>query len=173
VELNSAIVAIAAIFALLSGYKFYGTFIEKKIVKPEEKPTSAHELRDDFDYSPARRITLFGHHFSSIAGAGQILGPVAAAIAFGWTGCLLWIVIGGIFMGAVHDYLSLMISVRHKGVSIPDLSGEIVSPLARLLFTIFVWITLVLVIVIFGITDGHSIACRIPLPCDASVCPRY
>ncbi|VUT23651.1 MAG: Carbon starvation protein CstA [Candidatus Methanolliviera sp. GoM_oil] len=156
--MNSAIVAIAAIFSLLSGYKFYGTFIEKKIVKPEEKPTPAHELQDDLDYSPARRITLFGHHFSSIAGAGPILGPVAAAIAFGWTGCLLWIVLGGIFMGAVHDYLSLMISVRHKGVSIPDLSGEIVSPLARWLFTIFVWITLVLVIAIFGITGAHTLA---------------
>jgi len=154
--LNSVIVAIIAISALLLGYKFYGAFIEK-IVKPEERLTPAHELRDDSDYSPARRITLFGHHFSSIAGAGPILGPVVAATAFGWTGCLLWIVLGGIFIGAVHDYLSLMLSVRHKGRSIPDLSGEIVSPLARLLFTIFVWITLLLVIVVFGITGASTL----------------
>lgn len=156
--MNSVTVAIVGLLVLLLGYLLYGRLIERRIVKPDDtRPTPAHELRDDVDYSPARRIVLFGHHFSSIAGAGPILGPVAAAIAFGWTGCWLWIVLGGIFMGAVHDYLSLTLSVRHKGVSIPDLSGEIVSPLARGIFMLFVWIMLVLVIAVFGRTGAQAL----------------
>jgi carbon starvation protein len=143
---------------LLLGYFLYGRFIERKIAKPDDgKTTPAHELEDQQDYSPAKRITLFGHQFSSIAGAGPILGPVAAAIAFGWTGCWLWIVIGGIFLGAVHDYLAVMISIRHKGRSLPDLSGEILSPLSRYLFLAFVWITLVLVMAVFGRTAASAL----------------
>jgi carbon starvation protein len=157
--MNSVWVALTGIIVLLLGYFLYGKFIERRIARPDNhNVTPAHELEDQQDYSPARRITLFGHQFSSIAGAGPILGPVAAAMAFGWTGCWLWIVIGGIFIGAVHDYLAIIISIRHKGRSLPDLSGEILSPLSRYLFLAFVWITLVLVMAVFGRTAASALA---------------
>ena len=156
--MNSIWVALVGISALLLGYFFYGRFIERRIAKPDDRnATPAHKLEDGLDYSPAKRIALFGHHFSSIAGAGPILGPVAAVIAFGWAGCWIWIVLGGILIGAVHDYLALMISTRHKGRSLPDISGEVLSPMSRYLFLAFVWITLVLVIAVFGRTAASAL----------------
>ena len=86
------------------------------------KPTPAHTMQDGVDYVPAKAPVLLGHHFSSIAGAGPINGPIQAAF-FGWLPCLLWIIIGGIFFGAVHDYGALFASIRHKGASI----GQIIS----------------------------------------------
>ena len=132
------------------GYRFYGRIIKRKLVRPDDsRPTPAHRLKDGVDYFPSRRLVLFGHHFSSIAGAGPILGPVLALSLFGWGVTALWILLGVVFIGAVHDYLSLHISVRHGGRSISDVARDVIGVRARYLFLGFVWLTLVLVIAVF------------------------
>jgi carbon starvation protein len=105
-------------------------------------------MHDGVDYCPAKAPVLFGHHFASIAGAAPIIGPVVA-VAFGWLPVLLWIVIGGIFLGSVHDFSALMASLRHQGRSIGEVIGVNVNHLCRQLFLIFLWATLVLVIAVF------------------------
>lgn len=148
--MSSAVVAIAGAIWLFLAYKIYGGIIERKLVKPnKEAKTPAYNLYDGVDYQPTRREILFGHHFSSIAGAGPIVGPVAAALAFGWGIGLLWILIGVVFIGGVHDYLALTISMRNKGRSISDSTKDYLSKRSWFLFQIFVWATLVLVIAVF------------------------
>ncbi|MBN1420963.1 MAG: carbon starvation protein A [Planctomycetes bacterium] len=146
----SAIIALLAIIWLVVMYKVYGGFIERRLVGPDDnRSTPAVASFDGVDYQSARPVVLFGHHFSSIAGAGPILGPVFACAAFGWGGAILWILIGVVFIGGVHDYLSLMVSVRHGGRSIPDVAREAIGERSRVLFQIFVWLTLVLVVAAF------------------------
>ena len=123
--MNSLIVASILILWLILGYKIYGSFIEKKVVQADNsRLTPARELRDGIDYTPAKKSLLFGHHFSSIAGAGPILGPLLGVLYFGWLGALLWVALGSIFLGAVHDYTSLMVSVQNKGTSLADISED-------------------------------------------------
>lgn len=150
--MNSLIILLVALVWILSGYYWYGRRkIQNKLMAPLDKePTPAHSLNDGMDYSPAPMLVLFGHHFSSIAGAGPIVGPIIAVAAFGWGPSIFWLLIGGLFIGAVHDYLSLMISVRSGGSSIPDTADKYVSPRARLLFLLFVWLALILVIAVFA-----------------------
>ena len=107
---------------LLAGYVFYGGWLAKEWGIDPKRKTPAHELEDGMDYVPAKAPVLMGHHFSSIAGAGPINGPIQAAV-FGWVPVLLWVVIGGIFFGGVHDFGALFASIRHKGQSI----GEVIS----------------------------------------------
>jgi carbon starvation protein len=148
--MNSALIAVIGIGWLLLAYRLYGRFIASRVVKPDDSQTTpAHTMRDGVDYSPARPLVLFGHHFASIAGAGPIVGPVIAAAAFGFGASLLWILVGVVVIGAVHDYTTLMLSVRHEGKSIPDLTGRFVGPAARVLFQVFVWIALIFVIAVF------------------------
>jgi carbon starvation protein len=102
------------------------------------------------DYVPAKNwLVLFGHHFSSIAGAGPIVGPVIACCIWGWSPVLLWVVLGTIFFGAVHDFGALAISVREGGSSISDIASKVISKRANIIFAIFVWLTLILVIAVF------------------------
>ncbi|MFP4058767.1 MAG: carbon starvation CstA family protein, partial [Candidatus Brocadiia bacterium] len=108
---NGLVLAAVAAVWLVLAYRWYGRRIERRLVGPSDEPTPAHAQRDGVDYYPARRIVLFGHHFASIAGAAPILGPVVAVAAFGWAPTALWILLGVVLIGAVHDYLSLMISV--------------------------------------------------------------
>ena len=115
--MNAMLVVIVGIIILIVGYIFYGGWLAKQWGVDDSKVTPAHELEDGMDYVPAKAPVLMGHHFSSIAGAGPINGPIQAAF-FGWLPCLLWIIIGGIFFGAVHDYGALFASIRHKGESI-------------------------------------------------------
>ena len=100
--MSAAILAIS-IVALLLGYIFYGRFVANRLGVDPSKPTPSHTMHDGVDYCPAKAPVLFGHHFSSIAGAGPIVGPVLAGIAFGWLPALVWIVLGSIFIGGVHD----------------------------------------------------------------------
>ena len=165
--MNSAVVAIIALAALFLGYKFYSKVIEEKLVKPDNaKLTPAHELEDKMDYSPTRSSALFGHHFSSIAGAGPILGPLSAAPQWGWAFWFLWIVLGSVLMGAVHDFTTLVLSIRHKGISVPDAAGEIINPRVKYVFLVVVWITLVLVIAVFGTVSAKTLTVepRIVIP---------
>ncbi len=136
------------LFAL--AYKFYGGFIAKQVFNADPKRRlPSEELRDDVDYVPTNKEVLFGHHFASIAGTGPIVGP-AIAVIWGWVPALLWIVLGGIFGGAVHDYASLIISVRKKGVSVGEYSREIIHPRVRVLFLLVMLFALWIVVAIFG-----------------------
>ncbi|MDI3535242.1 MAG: carbon starvation protein [Thermosediminibacterales bacterium] len=156
--MNSAVLAILATIWFVIAYKWYGKKMEDKLVVPDDSvPTPAVEMNDGVDYYPAKPIILFGHHFSSIAGAGPILGPVGAVAAFGWGGSILWILLGTVFIGAVHDYLSLMVSVKFKGNSIPEIAQQVVGRRARNLFSIFVLITLILIVAVFGYVATNTL----------------
>ncbi len=156
--MNSLILGGLALVALYLGYRFYGAFIEKKLIGPEDSyPTPAITENDGVDYSPARTPMLFGHHFSSIAGAGPIIGPLIGVTFFGWLVSALWIVIGSIFMGAVHDYTSMMLSVRNKGKSIAEIARISLGNRAKMVFSIFLWIALVLVVAAFGDATAQTL----------------
>ena len=137
---------------LICGYVFYGRWLCKQWgVGESTEPTPAHALRDDVDYVPAPAPVLMGHHFSSIAGAGPITGPITAATTgFGWLACVLWILIGGIFFGGPHDFGSLFASVRHGGKSIGEIISANMSLRAKRLFVIFAYLTLILVVAAFA-----------------------
>lgn len=137
----------AAAFAL--AYRTYAPYLERVFGVERARPTPAHEQYDGLDFVPARRAVLVGHHFSSIAGAGPIVGPVIATLVFGWVPVVLWIVLGSIFVGAVHDFSALVISVKHKARSIAEVARETMSPLAWRLFLVFIWFTLVYVLIVF------------------------
>lgn len=156
--MNSLIPGGLALAALYLGYKFYGAFIEKRLIGPKDGfPTPATTENDGVDYSPASTPVLFGHHFSSIAGAGPIIGPLIGVTFFGWLVSVLWIVIGSIFIGAVHDYTSMMLSVRNKGKSIAEIARISLGNRAKIVFSIFLWIALVLVVAAFGDATAQSL----------------
>ena len=147
--MNGLVLLIISVALLLCGYIFYGRYLCKQWGVGEGDPTPAHTMEDGVDYVPAKAPVLMGHHFSSIAGAGPITGPIQAAV-FGWLPCLLWIVIGGIFFGGVHDFGALFASVRHGGRSIGEIINENMSKRAKRLFIIFAYLTLILVIAAFA-----------------------
>ncbi|MBN1397544.1 MAG: carbon starvation protein A [Bacteroidetes bacterium] len=154
----------AALFGILSAvwfiimYKWYGGFIERKLISVNDAQlTPSTAMRDNVDYVPAQPAILFGHHFSSIAGAGPIVGPMLAYSLFGWLPALLWIILGSVFIGAVHDYVSLMVSVRNKGISISVLSEKYVSSRARWIFSVFLWLALILVMAVFAVLTAQTL----------------
>ena len=130
-------------------YKIYGGWMERKLDAMDERLTPAHTLRDGVDYEPAPDAVVFGHHFSSIAGAGPIVGPIAAALVFGWGPALLWIVLGVIFVGGVQDYTSMMASLRNKGQSLAQIGRKTMGPLTYRLFLLFILLVLLYVIMVF------------------------
>ena len=148
--MNTLLLLIIGIAVLLCGYIFYGKWLCKQWgVGESNEPTPAHALEDGIDYVPAKAPVLMGHHFSSIAGAGPITGPIAAAV-FGWLPATLWILIGGIFFGGVHDFGALFASVRHKGQSIGEIINVNMGKRAKRLFIIFAYLTLILVVAAFA-----------------------
>jgi carbon starvation protein len=109
------------------------------------------------DYIPAKNwLVLFGHHFASISGAGPIIGPVIAVMLWGWLPALLWVVIGTIFIGGVHDFGSLITSIREGGSSVPDIAEHVISRRAKILFAVFVWLTLILIIAVFAYLSAQT-----------------
>lgn len=156
--MNVLIFAAILILWLIAGYKIYGGIIEKKVVQIDDRrQTPAHELYDGIDYSPAKKSLLFGHHFSSIAGAGPILGPLLGVLYFGWLGALIWVALGSVFMGAVHDYTSLMTSVQNKGTSLADISEKTLGKRTKIIFSLFLWLTLALVIAVFAVVASQTL----------------
>ncbi|MGO5022485.1 carbon starvation CstA family protein [Lawsonibacter sp. LCP25S3_G6] len=147
--MNAMLVVIVGIIILVAGYIFYGGWLAKQWGVDDSKVTPAHELEDGMDYVPAKAPVLMGHHFSSIAGAGPINGPIQAAV-FGWVPVVLWVLIGGIFFGAVHDYGALFASIRHKGQSLGEVVALNIGDRAKKLFLIFSYLTLVLVVAAFA-----------------------
>ena len=147
--MNAALFLIIGVVVLIVGYIFYGGWLAKKWGVDNSRVTPAHELEDGKDYCPAKAPVLMGHHFSSIAGAGPINGPIQAAV-FGWVPVMLWVLIGGIFFGGVHDYGALFASIRHKGESIGEVIGDAIGAKAKKLFITFAYLTLILVVAAFA-----------------------
>ena len=147
--MNMLLVFLIGCAVLIAGYILYGGWLAKTWGVDNSRPTPAHELEDGMDYVPAKAPVLMGHHFSSIAGAGPINGPIQAAV-FGWLPVVLWVLIGGIFFGAVHDYGALFASIRHKGQSIGEVINANIGTRAKKLFIIFSYLTLILVVAAFA-----------------------
>ncbi|MBQ8570029.1 MAG: carbon starvation protein A [Kiritimatiellae bacterium] len=131
------------------GYWLYGGFLRKLFKLDEKRKTPAHTMYDGVDYVPAKPFVLFGHHFASIAGAGPIVGPILA-VEFGWLPVLLWLLIGCIFVGAMHDMAAMVLSVRHQGKSIASIIEEYIGFWGRQLFIVFCLATLILVVAVFA-----------------------
>lgn len=144
-----ALVVLVSAAVLLAAYLVYGRFLANRLQLDDAKPTPAVTINDGQDYVAASSGLLLGQHFSAIAAAGPIVGPVLAGIWFGWLPALLWIVLGSIFIGGVHDFSSLVASVRHGGTSIGEIVRRNLSPAAYRLFLAFVWLCLIYVIAAF------------------------
>ncbi|MCD6532284.1 carbon starvation protein A [bacterium] len=152
--MNSVLLVLGAFVLYLVAYHTYGKYLAKKIFElREDAVTPAHELRDGVDYEPTKKAVIFGHHFASIAGLGPIVGP-AIAIIWGWLPAVLWVVFGSILMGGIHDFGSLVASLRNKGRSIGELTAELVNPRTRTLFFLIIFFELWIVIAIFAMIMG-------------------
>lgn len=148
--MNTLVLLLISIAVLFCGYVFYGSWIARQWgVNEGNRPTPAHTMEDGVDYVPAKAPILMGHHFSSIAGAGPITGPIGAAM-FGWLPVTLWVLVGGIFFGGVHDFGALFASIRHQGKSIGEIISLNMSKRAKQLFIIFSYLTLILVVAAFA-----------------------
>jgi len=145
------LVAVFSFIAFIVAYNTYGTWLSKKIFQIDSTAiVPAHELRDDVDFVPTKRQVLFGHHFTSIAGTGPIVGP-AIAVFWGWLPAVLWVVLGSIFVGAVHDFGALFVSLRSRGQTIGEVAGRLINPRVRMLFLFVLFFALTIVLAIFGL----------------------
>ena len=148
--MSALIFVLFSLFCFYLSLRFYLRLVDRKLFETEKNgATPAHRLRDNIDYVPTKKSILFGHHFTSIAGASPIVGP-AIAVIWGWVPALIWIVLGSIFMGAVHDFGSLVISVRHDGSSIGNIAGGLIKPRARSLFLFIVFFLIFFVLAVFA-----------------------
>ncbi len=149
--MSTLIIAVLSFVGFIAAYHTYGKWLARKIfgLDPHQKVPS-QELRDDVDYVPTKKEVIFGHHFTSIAGTGPIVGP-AIAVFWGWLPALLWVVLGSIFIGAVHDFGALVVSLRNRGQTVGDIAGRMITPRAKLLFLIILFMALAVVLAIFGL----------------------
>ncbi|MCH7721221.1 MAG: carbon starvation protein A [Planctomycetes bacterium] len=149
--MGALLIAAGSFVAYLIAYYTYGRWLGRKIFQLDAQAiTPAVEVNDGVDYVPTRRSIVFGHHFTSIAGTGPIVGP-AIAVFWGWLPALIWVLVGSIFIGAVHDFGSLVVSLRSRGQTIGDVAARMINPRARLLFLLILFIALTVVIGIFGL----------------------
>ncbi|MGI9456046.1 MAG: carbon starvation CstA family protein, partial [Aeoliella sp.] len=145
------LVAVGSFFAFIVAYHTYGRWLGEKIFALDDnRLVPSRELQDDVDFVPTRRSVVFGHHFTSIAGTGPIVGP-AIAVFWGWLPALLWVVFGAIFIGAVHDFGALVVSLRNRGQTVGQIAGRVISPRAKLLLLFILFFALSVVIAIFGL----------------------
>jgi carbon starvation protein len=145
----------------LIAYHTYGRFLARKIFKLDKNaPVPSVELRDGIDYVPTRKGIIFGHHYTSIAGTGPIVGP-AIGIIWGWLPAILWVLLGCIFMGAVHDFGALVVSMRNQGKSISEVAAKYINARVRFIFFAIVFLSLLIVIAIFGVVIA-SVFTRFP-----------
>ncbi len=144
-----ALYFLSAIILFGLAYRFYGRYLERTMELYDSQPTPAYQFQDGVDYVPTADPVLFGHHFSSIAGAGPIVGPIVAGLAFGWLPAALWIVFGSIFVGGVHDFAAMAVSIRHGGRSIGEICRSQLPRPIYLAFLIFIIFTLIYVIIVF------------------------
>ena len=139
-------------------YHTYGRWLSKRIFNLDSNAVvPSRELQDDVDYVPTRKEVIFGHHFTSIAGTGPIVGP-AIAVFWGWLPALLWVLFGSIFIGAVHDFGALVVSLRNRGQTVGEIAGRLISPRARVLFLLILFFALTIVLAIFGLVIASIFA---------------
>lgn len=144
-----AIVFIGSIVIFILAYRYYGAFLNRHFEIDDHRQTPSHTDYDGVDKVPTKTAVLLGHHFSSIAGAGPIVGPIIAAAAFGWVPAILWVLIGSVFVGGVHDFSALVASIRHKAKSIAEIAREYMTPLSYKLFLTFIWLAMVYILIVF------------------------
>lgn len=149
--MSSIVLLLVGLSAFLTGYQIYSRFIAHRIYRLDPNfTTPSHEFEDGVDYVPTNKHILFGHHFTSVAGAAPIVGP-AIAVIWGWLPAFLWVVLGTVFAGAVHDFGTLWVSTRHKGSSIGTIAESIVGSRARVLFLLIIFFLLLLVNAVFAV----------------------
>ncbi len=149
------LVAVASFFGFIVAYHTYGRWLARKIFGLDPAAVvPSHELRDNVDYVPTHKQVIFGHHFTSIAGTGPIVGP-AIAVFWGWLPALLWVVLGCIFIGAVHDMGALVVSMRNRGQTVGEIAGRLITPRARILFLLILFFSLTIVLAIFGLVIAN------------------
>ncbi|MDF1850843.1 MAG: carbon starvation protein A [Verrucomicrobiales bacterium] len=144
-------IALGALVLYLIAYHTYGKWLARKIFKLDpDAAVPSVALNDDRDYVPTKKSIIFGHHFTSIAGTGPIVGP-AVAVIWGWVPALLWVLFGSILIGAVHDFGSLVVSMRNRGQTVGDIAGRVLTKRTRLLFLLILFMALTIVLAIFGL----------------------
>lgn len=149
--MSTLLIAIGAFVGYIVAYHTYGRWLSRKIFQLDDNAVvPSHELRDDVDFVPTKRQIIFGHHFTSIAGTGPIVGP-AIAVFWGWLPALIWVFVGSIFIGAVHDFGALVVSLRNRGQTVGEVAGRLISPRARVLFLVILFLSLTVVLAIFGL----------------------
>lgn len=142
---------VIAFVGYIVAYQLYGRFVGKKIFNlSNDNTTPAVDMEDGVDYVPTKKGIIFGHHFTSIAGTGPIVGP-AIGIIWGWVPALIWVLVGTIVMGAVHDFGALVISLRNQGKSISEVTAKYINPRTRTIFFVLVLLELWIVIAVFGL----------------------
>ena len=152
--MNSLILVILAMMGYLLAYRFYGRFLGRKVFKlTAGRLMPAHEFKDGVDFVPAKPNIIFGHHFTTIAGLGPIVGP-AIGVIWGWLPAFLWVFLGSIFMGAVHDFSTLVVSARSRGRSIGELTADIISPATRYALQFIMQLLLFIVLAVFAMIVG-------------------
>ena len=148
--MNSLIIVIVSFCIFFIGYKYYSKYIANKIFNlNNNSSTPAKNINDGIDYFPTSKHILFGHHFTSIAGAAPIIGP-CIAVFWGWLPAVTWVVLGTVFMGAVHDFGALVISLKEKGKSIADISAKVINKRIRIMFLSYVMCLTWLVLAVFA-----------------------
>lgn len=153
--MNSAIVLLLGILAMLAGYFFYSKFFAKYILGLDNSiPTPAHTMKDGIDYVPTNKYVLWGHHFTSVAGAAPIIGP-AIAVIWGWVPAVLWVVLGTIFMAGIHDMSAIWASMRNKGQSIGSIAGSVMGGRVRTLMMVVIFLLLLMVNAVFGVVIAN------------------
>jgi carbon starvation protein len=156
--LTVSILIFSGLFFFFVGYRYYAGRLDRELIQPDDSLSTPAVLQGDgVDFVESKPLVLFGHNFASIAGAGPVIGPIIAMHHFGWVVTLVWILIGNVFIGAVHDYLSLMISVRNRGSSIADIAEKTMGIRAKSVFSIFLVLAMLLVIAVFGVVAAKTL----------------
>jgi carbon starvation protein len=155
-NISLPLLVITTLAVLALGYTLYGRFVARHLGMDANRPTPANRLQDGRDFVPTKPFYLLGQHFSAIAAAGPIVGPILACSAFGWLPCLLWIVLGVIFIGAVHDFSALFASVRHDARSVAEIVRAHIGPRAAIAVLMFIWVALIYVIIAFTDTTAAT-----------------
>ncbi len=149
--MDAVLLMVVVFVGYILAYKVYGKFLSQKVFNLSDKvKTPAVEMEDGTDYVPTKKGIIFGHHFTSIAGTGPIVGP-AIGVIWGWLPAVIWVLVGTVVMGAVHDFGALVISLRHQGKSISDITGSYINKRTRSIFFVIVLLELWIVIAIFGL----------------------
>ncbi|MCG3148374.1 MAG: Peptide transporter CstA [Verrucomicrobiae bacterium] len=160
--MNIAVLLVGVLAVFVIAYRVVGRFLERETQMDAARPTPAHASQDGVDFVPTHPLILFGHHFSSIAGAGPIVGPIIAGLAFGWGPALLWVVVGAVLVGGIHDFTTLLASVRHRGETIGQVCKRYLDPLAYHALLAFIWLAMIYVLIVFLDLTATSFAPESP-----------